>query len=77
MNPAPSASAVKPQLLSKEFSSETLAEGVRQLSLQQCKAENDTQILEWEKELEVGVSKQDTIYIIYTTLYFERNLYII
>ena len=57
----PNPDSVDP-MLSKEFSSETLAEGVRQLNLQQCKVEVDTQILEWEKELEVGFSKQDIIY---------------
>ena len=61
----PNPDSVDP-MLSKEFSSETLAEGVRQLNLQQCKVEVDTQILEWEKELEVGFSKQDIIYATYT-----------
>lgn len=56
-------SSERPELVSREFSSATLQDGLKHIDLQQCKVESDTQILEWEKELQVGID--DKMFVIF------------
>ncbi len=56
MSTAPSDS--RHALPSREWSSATLGEGLGQVGAQQVKVETDDQILEWQKELEVGFEKR-------------------
>lgn len=60
----------RPELPSREFSSATLREGLQQIDFQQCKVEPDSQIREWEEELQVGVMlKNDCFPRLYDILY--------